>query len=82
MVAVGVMVGTVVKVGSTVIGVLRGMTPAVVGVGDGDWVAEENIGKLQANIMLTETKNATILKIRIRLSFESVYRIASMNEKQ
>jgi len=70
MVAVGVMVGMDVKVGSTVIGVFRGMTPAVVGVGNGDWVAEENIGKLQANIMLTETKNATILKIRIRLSFE------------
>jgi hypothetical protein len=72
MVAVGVSVGTAVKVGSTGmgIGVSDGMTPAMVGMGEGTWLAGANIGKLQANIRLTDVKNATILIIRMKLSFE------------
>jgi hypothetical protein len=61
MVAVGVIVGTAVNVAGTEVAVSRGFTPAVVGVGDGDWLAGANIGKLQANIKLTDTNNATIL---------------------
>jgi hypothetical protein len=61
MVAVGVIVGTAVKVAGTEVAVLRGITLPVVGVGDGDWLAGANIGKLQANIKLTDANNATIL---------------------
>jgi len=70
-VADGIIVGTDVKVGGTVVTVLSGLTPTVVEVGDGDpdWVAGANIGKLHANIKMTDTNNAMILKGRIILSF-------------
>jgi hypothetical protein len=50
-----------VKVAGTEVAVSGGITPVIVGVGDGDWLAGVNIGKLQANIKLTDTNNATIL---------------------
>ena len=61
MVAVGVIVGSAVKVAGIEVAVSGGITFAVVGVGDGDWLAGANIGKLQANIRLTDANNATIL---------------------
>ena len=61
MVDVGVIVGTAVKVAGKEVAVSRGITPAVVGVGDGDWLAGVNIGKLQAKIKLTDINNAAIL---------------------
>ena len=61
MVAVGVIVGTAVKVAGIEVAVPGGITPAVVGVGDGDWLAGANVGKLQANIKLTDANKAMIL---------------------
>ena len=61
MVAVGVIVGTAVKVAGTKVAVPVRTMPAVVGVGDGVWLAVANIGKLQANIKLTDANKAMIL---------------------
>jgi hypothetical protein len=61
--------GTGVKVGSSNVGVSEGITLALVGVGDGDWLVDVNIGKLQASMNPTTAINPTILKIRMTLSF-------------
>jgi hypothetical protein len=61
--------GTGVNVGSSNVGVSEGMALALVEVGEGAWLVEVNIGKLQANIRLTIAMNPRILKIRMTLSF-------------
>jgi hypothetical protein len=64
------MVGTAVSVGGKPVGVSVGTAAALVGVGEAGCVVGENIGKLQANIRLMDAIKATILRVRITLSFE------------